>query len=79
MISNDELKKFQRVIEGPLESLALSLYPEYMATYQRFRKAVGPQCAYCKSAAKTIYAFEMKRKGDDFIERFKNGNWSDYK
>jgi len=76
---NDELKRFQRVVEGPLESFLIELYPGYMATYQKFRKAIGPHCVYCKAAAKTMYAFEIKRKGDDFLERFKNGNWNEYK
>jgi hypothetical protein len=78
MLSPAETSQFQKYIEGPLSSLLQQYYPEYKTTYDRFRKHIGPQCGYCKAAARTMYSFEVKRTGEDFINRLKTGDWNGY-
>lgn len=74
----DEVTSFQKLVEGVLSDTLAQHYPEYKAHYDRFRKHVGLQCAYCKSAARTMYMGEVKRKGDDFLSRLRSGDWSGY-
>jgi len=78
MLSEDKLANFQKTIEGPLSSLLQQYYPEYKTTYDRFRKHIGPQCGYCKAAARTMFFSEVKRKGKDFLSRVESGDWNGY-
>lgn len=77
-LTNDEIRKFQGFIEGPLKETLQREYPSYMTNYLRFRERVGPQCPFCKSAAKTMFSLEVTRKGQDFLTRFNEGNWNGY-
>lgn len=78
MLNKEDTSKFQKVLEGPLKALLSSKYESYMTSYFRFRERVGPQCPYCKSAAKTIFQFEVVRKGEDFLARWQSGDWNGY-
>ena len=75
--SSDVLKRWQRVLEGPLHDYLLDKYPSYMGTYDRFRRSSGPQCSFCKGAARTIFKMEaVDRK--EFLLAFKENNWNGY-
>lgn len=78
MANDEEIKKFQKQIEGPLRGLLFNLYSNHIVTYERFRQRIGPQCPICKSAAKFMYASEVKRKGQEFLSRLETGNWDSY-
>lgn len=75
---DNDIKAFQKEIEGPLHALFSKLYPAHVQTYDRFRKRVGPQCPICKSAAKFMFSSEVQRKGQVFLDSFKSGNWDSY-
>lgn len=74
----EDVNQFQLVLEGPLRSKFTKEYEAYMTSYFRFRDRIGPQCPFCKSAAKTIFLSEVKRNGDAFLERWRTGNWDGY-
>lgn len=78
MLNQEDTSKFQKALEGPLKSLFTSKYDSFMTSYSKFRERVGPQCPFCKAAARTIFQFEVQRKGQDFLDRFKNGDWNGY-
>lgn len=78
VLTPEDTKRFQTVIEGPLKDLLTGLYDSYMTNYFRFRNRIGPQCPLCKSAARTMFALEVKRKGDDFLTRWRSGDWNGY-
>jgi len=71
------VKEWQKYIETDLKEILTIRYPAYMKTYMRYRERIGPHCAYCKGAAKTMYQFEQNRRSD-FVERVENGNWENY-
>jgi len=54
------------------------LYPGYYEQYWNYRNKIGPHCPMCKAAARFIYVQEVKRKGQEFIQRFKLSEWEDY-
>ena len=78
MLSKAEIQKFQKVIEENLSALFSALYPGYNTQYWNYRNKIGPHCPMCKAAAKHIYTSEVKRKGQEFIQRFKADDWEDY-
>lgn len=77
-LSEEDIRLFQKAIEGPIRALVESKYPEYMKQYLRYRARVGPQCAFCKAAAKHIFISEFSRNGSSFLDRFKTEDWSTY-
>ena len=77
MSTEEQIRTFQKYMEGPLKLLLTKLYPSYMESYMRYRLRVGPQCPICKSAARTLYASELKRN-PDFQLRMISGDWSNY-
>ena len=48
-----------------------------MATYLRFREKVGPQCAFCRAAATSMFKQEAVTRSD-FLQRFKDQAWDNY-
>lgn len=77
-MDKNTLKHWQIILEGPLNDYLSKKYPGEMATYTRFRKKVGPQCAFCKTAAKIIFKYEAVAN-KEFLNRFQNNDWSGYK
>lgn len=78
MLNAAETQKFQEVIERRLPVLFQQLYPGYNEQYWNYRNKIGPHCPMCKAAARFIYIHEVKRKGQEFIQRFKSSEWEDY-
>ena len=78
MLNAAETQKFQKVIEQSLPVLFQQLYPGYYEQYWNYRNKIGPHCPMCKAAARFIYVQEVKRKGQEFIQRFKLSEWEDY-
>jgi hypothetical protein len=72
-----DTRKWQGYIESSLHSLLSQLYPGYVATYDRYRKTVGPHCSFCRKSAEFMFLAEVKRN-KDFLERFKNDNFVGY-
>jgi len=78
MLSTVDLKNFQKILEDSITNVILVHHKQYMEQYLRFRKMNGPQCPFCKAAAKYIYAAEIKRNGADFLRRVKTNQWDGY-
>ncbi len=78
MLNEEDTSRFQKALEGPLRTFLHNKYESYMVSYFKFRERIGPQCPYCKSAARTIFASELKRNGDIFMSRWQSGDWNGY-
>lgn len=78
MLSAADLIRFQTVLEGPLRIKCTELYSNYMTQYDNFLNKTGRQCPFCKAAAKHIFLSEYDRKGQEFLSRFNNNDWSGY-
>jgi hypothetical protein len=78
MLSKEDTRLFQNALEGSLSRLVDSLYPAYYKQYWNYRNKIGPHCPMCKAAARHIYVEEVKRKGQEFIQRFKENDWVGY-
>ena len=78
MLSEDKILKFQHIIETDLRTVLYAHHEPYMVQYFNFKNKIGRKCLLCKQAAKTLYALEFKRKGQDFIQRFSSNNWIGY-
>lgn len=76
-MTDDEVKRFQKLIEGRLKEVLTRHYPEYISNYMSFRVRVGPQCPLCKATAKTIFNMESRRV-PDFMLRWREDNWNNY-
>jgi hypothetical protein len=74
----DTVRKFQKLLEGELNSLLRELYPNYMTTYEQYKKRTGGHCPFCKAGARYMFNSEFARNGQDFINRFNNDNWEGY-
>ena len=72
------LRIFQGYLEGPLKDTLFLSYEPYMSAYFRYRDRTGPQCPFCKAAAKHIYLSEFSKHGNEFLERIRNGRWEGY-
>ena len=79
MLNAKDLRKFQSAVEKQtsLKEVLTGLYPSYIDSYFRFRKKIGPHCAFCRAAARFMFLSEVKRKSD-FIKRFQASDWKDY-
>ena len=78
MLNKAETQRFQEVIERKLAALLECLYPEYNVQYWNYRNKIGPHCPMCKAAARHMYMSEVKRKGQEFIQRFQTNDWDGY-
>jgi hypothetical protein len=80
MLNPTNLRKFQNVVEkeSNLKEVLTELYPTYIASYFRFRKKIGPHCAFCRAAARFMFFSEVKRNSPDFVRRFENNDWENY-
>ena len=72
-----KMREWQMFVENELNAVLRDNYPGYMDAYHRYRSKVGIDCQFVIVAARTMFRFEEQRR-EDFIERFKTGDWNGY-